>query len=239
MISEKDLNEIFPHPAVREVACEIRFAPRLRIVPDIWRVQDKVASSYPQVGEEETRVGDSKPLRTFVFANPTEQRLIKVSQENFVFVTLQYRSYEELKAEALKRIDDFCQEFEINSLQRIGLRYVNHIELGKKDGITALQKYVNAPVKFDEFELKQLEQFLTEFRIAIGHHKLTIRGALLQLPTDLNRLLYVLDLDCFTLGANLPAALDKLLDEFHYAIQLQFLKHVREEYKQLMRQEAP
>lgn len=235
MVSEEELQEIFKKPAVREVACEVRFAPRLRIVPEVWRIQDKLAESYPQVGEETVPQTDGRLLHTYVFANRSEQKLIKVSQENFVVVFNAYTTFEDFKAEVAARIQDFSKQFEVNTFQRMGLRYVNHLEIPATDGISLLQRYVNAPVDFERFDRESIEQFLTEFRLKAGPHKLTVRGALIQVPRNGQNFLYILDLDCYSLGSRDSTSLSVLLDEFHYHIQVQFLEHVREEYKAIMR----
>jgi uncharacterized protein (TIGR04255 family) len=237
LVSEQELREIFPHPSVREVAFELRFAPRLRIVPEVWRIQDGLAESYPTVSQEVQAQTDARLLQCYVFANPEEGRSIKVSQENFVVIFNNYGSFEEFKEEALRRAEDFAGLFSIQTFQRVGLRYVNHIELTADQGVQDLQRYVNLPVDFDRFDPASIEQLLTEFRLAVGEHKITIRGALFRLPGKAGGL-FILDLDCYTLAPVEIGSLTTLMDEFHHKIQVQFLEHIREEYKQVMRGNA-
>jgi uncharacterized protein (TIGR04255 family) len=234
-VSDKDLRELFKKPAVKEVACEIRFTPRLRIIPEVWRVQDRLAESYPQVGEEQAPQADGRILHSYVFGDPTGQRVVKLSQENFVLIVNKYVSFEQFKKETLVRITEFCKEFDITTFQRVGLRYVNHIELPAKDGISLLQRYVNAPVDFDRFRPETIEQFLTEFRLRTGEYKLTVRGVLLQLPNNTEQLLYILDLDCFVTTPQGISSLERLIDDFHHEIQIQFLEHVTADFKEVMR----
>lgn len=237
MLTERDLQEIFPHPSVREVAFELRFAPRLRIAPEVWRIQDRLASSYPLVSQEMQGQADGRVLQTYVFANPETRRSIKVSQENFVVVFNEYGNFEEFKEEALTRVDSFAREFNVEMFQRVGLRYVNHIELDAEQGVRDLQRYVNLPVDFDRFDPASIEQLLTDFRLVIGDHKITIRGAFLHVPSRAGGL-FILDLDCFTLLPANSESLPHLLDDFHHEIQIQFLEHIREDYKQVMRGNA-
>jgi uncharacterized protein (TIGR04255 family) len=235
VISEAELNEIFRSPAVREVALEIRFSPRLRIIPEVWRVQDRLSDSYPQVGEESTPQSDGRIIPTYVFANPLSRGIIKVSQENFLVAFNAYKSFEDFKAEVVMRVSDFSREFEVKTFQRVGLRYVNHIELSAEDGIHQLQEYINTPIDFGRFDPDSIEQFLTEFRLKVGPHKLTVRGAMIPVPTNVQQLLYVLDLDCYSVGRSESSALPTLLDEFHHEIQIQFLEHTRDKFKSIMR----
>jgi len=71
VISQVEIEEVFRKPAVREVACEVRFAPRLRVIPEIWRVQEKLAEEYPQIAEEVVSLAGARPVHIYVFANPT------------------------------------------------------------------------------------------------------------------------------------------------------------------------
>lgn len=236
MVTQRELDELFPHPSVREVAFEVRFAPRLRIAPEVWRIQDSLAESYPSVSQEMQAQPDARLLQAYVFANPETRRSIKVSQENFVVIFNDYGSFEDFKQEALDRVSAFTGEFAIQNFQRVGLRYVNHIELKPGQGIQDLRRYVNLPVDMERFDPASIEQMLTEFRLASGEHKITVRGAMLQMPGRENSL-FILDFDCYSFAGDLRS-LPSMLDDFHHKIQLQFLEHIREEYKQVMRGKA-
>jgi uncharacterized protein (TIGR04255 family) len=233
--TEAELREVFKKPAVREVACEVRFVPRLRVIPEVWRIQDTLAEQYPHVDEEQVPVAANRLVQTYVFANAAQQRLIKVSQENFVAIYNKYTTFEDFKAEALMRISDFSRQFDVGTYQRVGLRYVNHIQLPTEEPARALHRYVNVPVDFSKLDIDAIEQFMTEFRVKAGPHKLTIRGALIPVPTVAQNMLYILDLDCYSVGPKSAESLSGMLDEFHREIQVRFLSHITEEYKVIMR----
>jgi len=236
VVTKQQLDELFAHPSVREVAFEVRFAPRLRIAPEVWRIQDSLAESYPAVSQEMQAQSDGRVLQAYVFADPEKRRAVKVSQENFVIVFNEYGSFEEFKKEALERTAAFAKEFTIQNFQRTGLRYVNHIELKPGQGLQDLRRYVNLPLDMDRFDPARIEQLLTEFRLSAGDHKITIRGALLQVPGR-DSGLFILDFDCYAFAGEVDS-LSGMMDKFHHDIQLQFLEHIREEYKQIMRGQA-
>jgi uncharacterized protein (TIGR04255 family) len=130
---------------------------------------------------------------------------------------------------------DFAGKLSNQTMQRAGPRYVNHIELTADQGVRDLQRYMNLPVEVDRFDPGSIEQMLTEFRLALREErKITIRGALLSMPGKAGGL-FVLDLDCYTQAPVDIESLSSLLDEFHHHIQVQFLDHIREEYKDIMR----
>jgi len=235
VLTEAELLEVFKRPSVREVACEVRFAPRLRVIPEVWRMQDTLAEMYPQIDEEQVALTTSRILQAYVFANQSAGRLIKVSQENLVVIFNRYTTFEDFKTEALSRIADFSNEFDVGTYQRVGLRYVNNIELPPDEPARALHRFVHAPVDFERIDIDTIEQFMTEFRLKKTGHKLTIRGALIPTPADARHMLYILDLDCYSLGPKAADSLPTLLDVFHRDIQVQFLSHVTEDYKAVMR----
>src|SRR5580704_4590965 len=107
---------------------------------------------------------------------------IKVSQENFIVISNKYANFESFKAEALEHIKAFAGLFEIKNFNRIGLRYINHIDLPGNDVINRLQEMVRAPIDFARFNAESIEQFLTEFRLKMEEDRLTVRGALLAVP---------------------------------------------------------
>jgi uncharacterized protein (TIGR04255 family) len=237
MISEQELLEIFPHPSVREVALELRFAPRLKIASEVWRIQDCLAESYPTVSEEMQPKDGGGLLQAYVFANSEKGRSIKVSQESFMVLFNQYGSFEEFKDESLRQVDAFTDKFGIETFRRAGLRYVNHIELAPEHGIEDLARYVNLPVDFERFNPASIEQFSTEIRLAVEEHQMTIRDELLRVPGKDGRL-FMLDLECHAAAHIRMEELPLLMDQFHRKIQIQFLEHVREAYKRIMRGES-
>jgi len=205
------------------------------VIPEVWRIQDRLAEDYPEVTEETSPQPDGRLVRAYVFSNPSSRRLIKASQENFVVVFNSYSTFEEFKAEAVTRTAEFSHQFEVTTYHRVGLRYVNHIELPALDGIRILRRYVNLPIDFGHLDEPTIEQLLTEFRLKVRSYRLTVRGALIPFPTKPQELLYILDLDCHGTGQLQVASLPTLLDEFHHEIQVRFLEHVTEEYKGIMR----
>jgi hypothetical protein len=64
---------------------------------------------------------------------------------------------------------------------------------------------------------------------------LNARSAFLIKPPSSQEGIYVLDFDGFIVGAINLKELYVLLDRLHYHVQVEFLDHVTEEYKQQMR----
>ena len=112
-ISPNELEEIFPRPAIKEIAFEIRFAPRFRIKEQLWRFQDQIVNDYPAVSQENALQPDGRIVTSHVFTNQVAESVVKVSEGNFVVAATKYITYENFKAEALTRTNEFCRLFEL------------------------------------------------------------------------------------------------------------------------------
>jgi uncharacterized protein (TIGR04255 family) len=230
----QELDEVFPHPALREVAFEIRFTPRFRVNAELWKLQDQLAEQYPNVGTESVLQPNGTILNVNVFQNPTSARVIKVSQENLVIAFTRYTRFEDFKDEVSAQANRFCSTFGIKALTRVGLRYVNNIFLASGEPIPALLRLVRPLADFERVDIHHVEQFLNEVRLRHKDHLVTLRGVLLS-PLEDGRRLYVLDIDCHSPTPQIAATITELLDKYHDTAQRFFLDHITEEYKNVMR----
>lgn len=228
--SPEELEEIFPNSPLREVAFEIRFAPKLRVAAELWRLQEQLSNQYPIVAKE-TEVQPNGSLVEFAaFQSTQNARVIKVSHQSFLIAFTHYTSFEEYKAEVIKQTDLFCETFDIDVFTRIGLRYVNEITLPDLNPLT-LTKYIRPIINFDSFPPETVNQFAIEMQLRHTKHPVTLRAALLSGSSWV----YVLDIDCHSGKQTSAREWTNLLDQFHDSAQRIFLDHITEEYKQRMR----
>jgi uncharacterized protein (TIGR04255 family) len=227
------LDEVFPRPPLREVSFEIRFATRLRVNAELWKIQEEIVDTYPVVGSEQL-VQPSGITAVNVFQNPISGRVIKVSQENFVVAFTRYVRFEDFKEEVINRSSQFCSKFDVHAVNRLGLRYVNNILIPSSEKTSGLLKFVRPFVDFERVPVDHVEQFVSEVRMRERGHMVTLRGALLA-PLDDGRRVYVLDIDCHSAGEHRATEVPALLDRYHETAQMFFLDHVTDEYKDVMR----
>jgi uncharacterized protein (TIGR04255 family) len=233
-INQEALDEVFLHPPIREVAFEIRFAPRLRVNAELWRIQEELVREYPVVGMETVLQSNGSALGVNIFQNADAARAIKVSQENFVVAYTKYTRFEDFKEEVLLRTKQFCLKFDVSELARVGLRYVNNIVIPRTAKSPDLLRYIRPVLDFERVSIDNIDQFVTELRIRQKDHLITLRGVLLT-PLEDGRRVYVLDIDCHSRSQHRADDIPQLLDSYHESAQLFFLDHVTEEYKNLMR----
>jgi len=231
---QQDLDEVFPNPPLREVAFEIRFATRLRVNAELWKIQDEIVNEYPTLAIEQALQPTGTVLPINVFQNPNAARAIKISQENFVVAFTRYTKFEDFKEEVIAKTNQFCEKFDVSSLLRVGLRYVNNIVIHDSAKTSELLRYVRPFIDFDRVVADDVQHFITEVRMRQTQHLVTLRGALLA-PFEGGQRVYVLDVDCHSDGSHSSREIPELLDLYHESAQLFFLDHITDEYKKMMR----
>jgi len=228
--TDNELGEVFPANPIREVDFEIRFNPRLRVQAEMWRFQERVVAEYPDVGLESALLPNGATLNVTVFQNLRKARLIKVSPQNMAIAFSAYANFEEFKEEVLRRGTEFSEIFDVSSLTRVGLRYVNEIPLPTQQA-ESMTKYVNPLVDFGRIPLGSVQQFALQLSAQLGDHMIQVRTAMLAGPIRT----YVLDIDAYTETVKSAAEIGGLLDQFHDTAQKVFLDHVTSDFKQVMR----
>jgi uncharacterized protein (TIGR04255 family) len=234
IFTAQELGEVFPFPPIREVAFEIKFAPRLRVNAELWKLQDRLVEEYPIVTTESVFQPNGAVLNVNVFENSSAARIIKVSHENFVIAFTKYNCFEDFKEEVIQKAKLFCSTFEVVALTRVGLRYVNNIILPAAEPTSSLLRFVRPLTDFDRVDIDSVEQFLNEVRMRYRDHLVTVRGVLLP-PLEDRKRIYILDIDCHSAATETADRVPNLLDAYHDSGQRFFLDHVTEELKQLMR----
>jgi len=228
--SATELEEVFPANPIREVDFEIRFTPRLRVQAEMWRFQEDLLEDYPEVGLESAILPNGTTLNNTVFQNQRKARVIKVSAQNMALAFSSYRDFEEFKDEIQRRAGSFCKIFDIGSLTRIGLRYVNEIPLPTQQA-DSITRYVRPLMEFDRIPLGSVQQFAMQVTAGLNDHMVLIRTAMLAGPLRT----YILDIDAYTEAVRPASEIASLIDRFHDSAQRVFLDHVTEEYREVMR----
>jgi len=228
--TNQELGEVFPANPIREVDFEIRFTPRLKVQAEMWRFQESIVAEYPDVGLESALLPNGTTLNVSVFQNLGKGRLIKVSVQNMALAFSVYANFEDFKEEVLQRSTDFCSIFDVSSLTRIGLRYVNEIPLPAQQA-ESMTKYVRPLVEFDRIPLGSVQQFALQLSARMDDHMIQVRTAMLAGPIRT----YILDIDAYTETVKSAAEIGALLDRFHDTAQKVFLDHVTDDYKHVMR----
>jgi uncharacterized protein (TIGR04255 family) len=232
MIDQSALDEVFPNNPLREVAFEIRFPRNLRILPQIYQFQEYLGGEFNIYGREETIAINSPIIYNYVFQTQANAKIIKVWEDKFVFVVTKYESFEKFVKVLVEYSQNFCSIYKVTQLGRIGLRYVNNLILPEGFGVQKITEYVRPYVNLASFSYAELAQYSTESLLVKTGCSLIARSGF---ASSKSNNIYVLDIDAFIEGPRGPKDLRSIVDNLHQEVQLEFLGHVTDSYKQIMR----
>lgn len=234
MIDQAALDEVFPVNPLREVAFEIRFPTNFRVLPDIYVAQRQFKSEYPLATREEGFLPTGAAVTNYQFSTPGKDRVIKIWEDRFAIIFPKYDTFESFKKEVLERTNLFCEEFQIDQLSRVGLRYVNNIAGKADDPINSLSESVIPYIQLDQFDTGQIKQFGTQIVLQRKDCTLAVRTAYIQQEPQQDWV-YLLDFDAYLEQTLALSGLNESIELFHYNIQIEFLNRITDRYKQEMR----
>lgn len=239
---ERELQETFPHNPLQQVALEIRYTPDLTILSSVLpSFQKRIRNRYPQYTSEQVitlPAGTASNVASFRSLNG--ERQLKLSDQHFSIIFTRYTAFEDLKQEALDTIHTLNELAELSALLRVGMRYVNNIEV--RDSDADLSAVVHPFIDAGLLPPGTLQQFIATVNLAREGYGVNITTA--QLPpvglpqrpdASRPRAIYILDIDCFTEESKAVGDLAGLLPAFRREIKTIFLTHVTDAYKQRMR----
>ncbi len=235
----------FAYPPLEEVAFEITFLPKLKVIDRISDFQDKIARSYPHVSVEQlmARIGpmgmqelkDRAALR-YSFENSDRTSLLRVSVQSFNYVDKSYDSFNVFS----KNVTDLWAKFEKEmgrpTAIRVGLRYINKLRIPLSGRVAKVSEFTKPYYDSTMLPPSEIRTVNVEARVKRKGKLLTIRSGIQgEDSTDDGRfLVYLLDYDCYQESDNIKLELNKLLNSLHSVIEAQFLADVEKPYKKFM-----
>ncbi|BCA55333.1 hypothetical protein W02_24730 [Nitrospira sp. KM1] len=235
MIDQDAIDEVFPFNPLKQVAFEIRYPFNLQVQRDLCVVQKKLKDTYPKFQKDEIELIEGSLAKLYTFWNVEGTRSIRIGEDRLIILFTKYETFELFQAEALQLTKEVCNLFEITHCQRVGLRYVNNIEVPREGLTYKITNFINP-----FFDIKRATQtgpmkFSLEVTMKKPGCLITLRTAFSGKPPDQPGAVYLLDLDAYVLSDCPLEDLRKTSAELHHQIQLEFLSHITAEYKKVMR----
>lgn len=233
-ISQQEIDEVFDHNPLEEVSFEVRFPINLRIISNIYEVQVLLGDSYPLISREAIELESGLSETIYVFENTTQDQQMRIGEKFFTVIFYHYESFEKFLNEINKVSNIFFKAFSITTLSRVGLRYVNVIKSNNKTELS-FRQYVKPTINFPITNRKKIKGFISEVLFQTDKYFLNNRTVFFP-DNEQEEYSYILDIDAFTEETVVPEKLSEILNNLHKEIQLDFLNHITEDYKNLMRQ---
>jgi uncharacterized protein (TIGR04255 family) len=159
--------------------------------------------------------------------------------QNFVFVEYnQYKSYEELQEDFLSIVHLLVSLYDAFQISRLGLRYINHIELNEKDFFN-WKKYLKPKLLYNlslPKERCEIIRVFNNFTISDGDMILQFRYGMHNpdFPAFIKKKLFILDLDAFQEGLIDVDYIENGIDKYHDAIEKQFEDSITDNLRRKM-----
>jgi uncharacterized protein (TIGR04255 family) len=253
---DKAVSKPLRYPPLSQVVFEVNFPNCFAVETRIAEYQKRVESRYPKSGAEyivrlpaavrfgkppkEEAIGLT-PMRSFAFDNSKGSRIIRVSVVNFSLIVTDYLHFEDYVDALTEAFTPAIDIFQLQNVERIGLRYINQIPIPTQDAQVLYKKYVQSPISAEAFSGHVPTNFLTEVSIDLAStERLTIRSGLLPSLPEVPTRTYLLDFDCYSRNITLSSQnLMHLLNKYHDAIEAQFTGAVTKEYWKHMAEGTP
>jgi len=193
------------HPPLKEVAFEVIFQPKLKIMENLANFQEAISDEYPHIGEEQLipfpmspQGLSSKIKQIYVFENSDHTRLIRITIDRFNIVEKKYDSFISFSKELKRLWGVFSREMGDIKAKRIGLRYINELTIPYSNGKLNISKYVKPYYNEKMFKGHDIIGMNIEARVQEQDKSLTIRSGILrhEIRDSNKHLIYSLDYDC-------------------------------------------
>jgi uncharacterized protein (TIGR04255 family) len=228
----RDLNVSYPNPMLKEVVCELRFPAVLKIEHGIVDFQDKIREDLPTFGLGE-RIGFPRE-KFWEFRNENEDLKVGVRINSLAISSYRYKKFNDFFPELKKYTKIFVETFDISSVLRIGLRYINEYIFETNDAIEEYFRYFVPNFNEERINLAQARAFSLELRKRLEDSDLNLRNDFRKNEQDQYR--YILDIDSYVnkkirwneVFDKIQALHDIVVKEFHENINNAFIEEVLE-----------
>lgn len=229
-----DLHEVFKNSLLSEVVLELRFPIRLKIPEKIADFQEKIINEFPKLEEgfltkfalvtNETPPPPIDTVKVWEFKNLETQTSCKIVRNRFSIISNSYKSWEEHNSKKGFRdivestLNSFLETYQIKNFDRIGLRYINKVEIEEKT-TSWLKKFFIPLFNIEKYPIESLNENLV--RLIIEKQDQIHIILLSTFITENNKDYYILDFDAFLNNLEDNALMEKA-DQLHEEILREF-----------------
>jgi len=222
----------YAKPPIVEAVCEFRLTPETRwdlTVPGL--LYERLKGSFPQkeqrmIQEMELTQGPEglhQQIRTserIIFFTEDKKMLVQVGPRLLAINVLKpYPHWEGFKPRIEMAWKSLQAAIEVQGLERIGLRYINHIELPAQGG--ELAEYFEFYPFVGQRLPQQMVSFLAGVEFSYADDRDHCRVQFTRIPASGGRSLFMLDIDYFLArpGAVKPAEALAWVEEAHSRVE--------------------
>lgn len=231
------MSKLYKNPPLIEAVFEIRFPAELSIECQRDKFYEKIRKDYPQIFVPIV-MGESPSLKSYEFKSSDGREILRCSINSFSIHTNKYRGFAKFEEDCLKYIKIFIGLFNITSLKRTGLRYINHIPIIKIEGCIPIEKYLKFGYHLpNNIQSNKFEIFHTIVVSKIEYGKLQLTTQYLEIPNAPHTEFILLDFDYYFEGELKTNKISDCLKKSHEYTKKIFEDIISDDYKKVMDEE--
>lgn len=227
--------EIYPNQPLIEAVFEIRFDGELSVDSDKDKFYNSIRANFPKLSFSQQSTIETG-FRRFLCKDVTGSEAVQFSIDRCSFHSYKYSGgYAAFGKNALKVISGFCNRFNIETIKRTGLRYIDHIPIVREEGLIPLKKYLNFWYELPKSlsETFGYENLLTMLEVKKGDGHLRLQISSLQREDGID--MVVLDFDYAIFGELKVSNLKNYLETSHAHTKQVFEDLITDYLRQIMR----
>lgn len=236
------MSEVFPNAPLVEAVFALQFAGEALIEVVRPKIQEAVRHELPKLFVPRAVADVAPALQPYEFRSDDQTEIVAVAINRFSYHTRKYGGFELFRTRFQHFYGVFAEHIRLHRLNRVGLRYINHIPvLRPSEGAPIpLADYLRVGIQTPDSIPAELSELNCAFTVRVGRSdRLHIKLQYKQLDGPAQREILVLDFD-FAQTEDLDAAnLDTYLDKAHEYTKRVFLDLVSPKYLPLMKGENP
>jgi uncharacterized protein (TIGR04255 family) len=181
----------------------------------------------------------SSEIMQWIFHSQNRDRTLAITQEAFSYTSREYKTYETLVEDINAPIKEFFSDYKDLTSSRLGLRYVNVIEIEEGHPLE-WKDYLNEDM-LGIIDFNQDKEFLTRMFHILEYN---FEGLLIKFqfgianpdyPAPVRKKQFVLDIDAYSQGAFEYSDIADFVTQAHKKIQSLFEMSITNKTRELMR----
>lgn len=234
IINTMQRNLIFSKAPLKEVIFEITFAPNISAACRKDDFYSEIIKEYPEVVFPNITFEQHPFAQPVQYINSEKTKKITCSSQSLSLSTIKYEGFTIFKDESVRLIERFLQKYPtIQSIKRIGFRYINQIPIERKNEKIEFSDILNfnftlpTPISHNK-----LEVFQTAFFYELEQNTSGIKISMNSYKDNQNKEYLILDFDLISLKEIKPNEIERYLVSYHEKIENIFLEITTNKYQQ-------
>ena len=141
---------VYPNSPLVEVVFEIRFPGELQVECNKHLFWEKIRAEYPNIRVPHPMPEKAMALMPYKFDNEDKSMTVMLALNSIALSAAKYPGFKVFKNEVLRIYKIFGETFSLNTINRVGWRYINVIPFVRENGVIPLNRFLTLGFKVPE-----------------------------------------------------------------------------------------